>query len=176
MMKTLLAIAGLMLLLPACKTTSSQDAPAAAPPTNPVPSIATPPTITGPEKQTPALSTSTSTANANPEESKVLAQGRELTSLFYKGETAPIWVQMTEEMKKGLKSEEALKTASEQLTVQLGSETKVVDEKIFSSQGFLVYMRTVSFSKWHRPMNITWTLDSQTHIAGFFIKPVEQPK
>jgi len=175
-MKTLLAIAALTLLVPACKTTSSQDAPAATAPTNPVPSSAAPPTNTGPEKQSSAPNTITSAANANPEESKVLAEGRQLTSLFYKGETASIWVQMTEEMKKGLGSEQALKTASEQLAVQLGSETKVVDEKIASSQGFLVYMRTVSFSKWHKPMNITWTLDSQSHIAGFYIKPVEQPK
>ena len=174
-MKTLLAIAALTLLVPACKTTSSQDAPAAAP-TNPVPSSAVPPTSAGPEKQSSAPRTITSAANANPEESKVLAEGRKLTSLFYKGETASLWVQMTEEMKKGLTSEEALKIASEQLAAQLGSETKVVDEKIASSEGFLVYMRTVSFSKWHKPMTITWTLDSQRHIAGFFIKPVEQPK
>ena len=174
-MTTSRAIAALILFLSACKTTSS-DVPAATAPTNTAPSSAAPPTSTGPEKQSSAPNTITSAANANPEESKILAEGRELTSLFYKGETASIWVQMTEEMKKGLKSEEALKTASEQLAVQLGSETKVVDEKIVSSQGFLVYMRIVSFSKWHKPMNITWTLDSQNHIAGFYIKPVEQPK
>ncbi len=172
-MKTLLAIALLTSILSACKTTSSQSD---ALPPSPAPTTASSPTSTGPEKRSPPPSTITSAENADPEESKVLAQGRELTTLFYKGETAPIWARMTDEMKQGLKSEEALTAVRQQMAAQLGPENKVVDEKILSSQGYRVYVRTVSFSKWDKPLNISWTLDSQNRIAGFFIKPLEAPK
>jgi hypothetical protein len=175
-MKTLLTIAALVSILSACKTTS-QDALATSPPTTgPAVSSATASTGTRSEKPSPAPSTITSAENANPEESKVLVEGRELTSLFYKGETASIWARMTDEMKQGLRNEEALTAVKGQVADQLGAETKVVDEKILSSQGYRVYMRTASFSKWAKPMNITWTLDSQNRIAGFFIKPLEPPK
>jgi hypothetical protein len=108
--------------------------------------------------------------------SKALAWGRELTALFYKGTTAPIWARMTDEMKKGLKSEDTLATLKQQMEAQLGTESKVVDEKVIQSGGYQVYLRTSAFPKWDRPINIIWSLDSDGHVAGFFIKPAEAAK
>ena len=108
--------------------------------------------------------------------SKALAWGRELTALFYKGTTAPIWARMTDEMKKGLKSEDTLATLKQQMEAQLGTENKVVDEKVIQSGGYQVYLRTAAFPKWDKPINIIWSLDSEGHVAGFFIKPAEAPK
>lgn len=102
--------------------------------------------------------------------------GRELTALFYKGTTAPIWARMTDEMKKGLKSEDTLTTLKQQMEAQLGTESKVIDEKVIQSGGYQVYLRTSAFPKWDKPINIIWSLDSEGHIAGFFVKPAEAPK
>ncbi len=159
-MKRLALFAALGLALAGCRTTSSQ--PAAAPP----PASAA----------SPAPAAPSDGGSPDRPEDQALAWGRELTSLFYNGTTAPIWARMTDEMKKGLKSEETLATLKQQMEAQLGSESKVVDEKVIRSGGYQVYLRTAAFPKWDKPINIIWSLDSEGHVAGFFIKPAEAPK
>jgi len=156
-MKPLALFAALGLALAGCRTTSPQPADA-PPPASAAPASASPPVMAGDAP------------------SKALAWGRELTSLFYEGTTAPIWARMTDEMKKGLKSEDTLATLKQQMEAQLGTESKVVDEKVIQSGGYQVYLRTAAFPKWEKPINIIWSLDSEGHVAGFFIKPAEAPK
>src|ERR1700687_3831214 len=162
MKSTLPLFAALGLAVTGCKTTSSQSE--ATPPAAPAPAAPATPAPAKPAAATPMAADAPS---------KALAWGQELTSLFYKGETAPIWARMTEEMKKGLKSEESLRALKEQLDAQVGPESKVVDEKVIQSGGYQVYLRTASFPKWEKPINLIWSLDSEGRIAGFFIKPSE---
>ena len=132
--------------------------------------------VSGRSRQIQFKPTFRSAANANAEESKVLAQGRELTSLFYKGETAPIWARMTDQMKEGLKSEEALASGRQLIAAELGEETKVVDEKIVAPfPGYQSYWRIVLFSKSDKRLKIVWSLDDQGRIAGFGVTPELAP-
>lgn len=137
-------------VVPACKTMSSQSgasesaAPAAAP-----------------------------SAPITPNTTSVIERGRELTSLFYKGETSQIWPRMTPEMKSALRSEQNLSVFRQQVESQLGTETGVIDEKTAASPPYQVYLRKVSFSKFDKPVNVQWALDEEGNIAGFFVKPAE---
>lgn len=97
--------------------------------------------------------------------------GRELTSQFYAGEMGPVWSRMNQEMRKGLGSEANLAAFRKQVEGQLGSETEVQDEKVIASPPYQVYLRTVSFSKFDKPIEVQWALDAEGNIAGFFIKP-----
>src|SRR5260370_10113571 len=178
-MKPLALFAALGLTLAGCKTTSSR-------PTAPPAVSATPPASEAPSDgvwpKSPAEQAASPTQSASPPvatgdaPSKALAWGRELTALFSKGTTAPIWARMTDEMKKGLKSEDTLATLKQQMEAQLGTENKVVDEKVIQSGGYQVYLRTAAFPKSDKPINIISSLDSEGHVAGFFIKPAEAPK
>jgi hypothetical protein len=58
----------------------------------------------------------------------------------------------------------------------LGPESKVLDEKVIQSGGYQVYLRTATFPKWDKPINVIWSLDSEGRVAGFFIKAVEAGK
>ena len=98
-------------------------------------------------------------------------RGRELTALFYKGETGQIWSRMTPEMQNMLGSEEKLAAFRQQVDGQLGAETKVIDETTTASAPYQIYLRTASFSKFGKPVAIQWTLDANGQVAGFFVKP-----
>jgi hypothetical protein len=37
-------------------------------------------------------------------------------------------------------------------------------------------LRTATFPKWDKPINVIWSLDSEGRVAGFFIKAVEAGK
>jgi hypothetical protein len=173
-MKPLALFAAVGVALTGCRTTSSQSA-AAPPPAPAAPSAAQPQASSAAQAAsgTPAVTPPAGAADA---QSKALAWGRELTSLFYKGDTAPIWARMTDEMKKGLKGEDTLGSLKQQMDAQLGSESKIVDEKVIQSGGYQVYLRTAAFPKWEKPINVIWSLDSDGRIAGFFIKAVEPAK
>lgn len=113
------------------------------------------------------------TAEAAPaaEPGSPLEMGRELTSQFYAGEMGPVWSRMNQEMRNGLGSEANLAAFRKQVEGQLGSETEVQDEKVIASPPYQVYLRTVSFSKFDKPIEVQWALDAEGNIAGFFIKP-----
>jgi len=119
-----------------------------------------------------ATATTTSKEIASPPPSTaVMDRGRELTALFYKGETGQIWSRMTPEMQNMLGSEEKLAAFRQQVDGQLGAETKVIDEKTTASAPYQIYLRTASFSKFGKPVAIQWTLDANGQVAGFFVKP-----
>src|SRR6266851_5984793 len=131
-MKLLALFAALGLTLAGCRTTSSQ--PAAAPP--PAPPVSAAPGDGG-SPESPAEQAASPTQSVSPPvaagdaPSKALAWGRELTALFYKGTTAPIWARMTDEMKKGLKSEDTLATLKQQMESQLAPKTRLSTRKSF---------------------------------------------
>jgi hypothetical protein len=173
-MKTLAVFAALGLAVAGCRTTSSRTV-AAPPPSPAAPSAAESQASRG-EQAASATPAGSSPVAAGDAQSKALAWGQELTSLFYKGVTAPIWVRMTDEMKKGFKGEETLGVLKQQMDAQLGPESTVLEEKVIQSGGYQVYLRTATFPKWDKPINVIWSLDSEGRVAGFFIKAVEAGK
>lgn len=104
-----------------------------------------------------------------------LETGRRYTSWFYAGETAKLWEKFTPEMRQALGTAEGLAQFREQVRSQAGEETQVVSEQVTPSPPFQVYSRTVKMSKAPMPILVQWTLDASGNVAGFFIRPVQEP-
>ncbi len=97
-----------------------------------------------------------------------LAQGRRYTELFYAGEFAELAGAFSSEMLAAVGAQEGLETFRQQIEDQLGAETQVLDEQVFSSQGFRVYERTAVFEKVGTPFDVEWTFDENGVVEGFF--------
>lgn len=104
-----------------------------------------------------------------------LETGRQYTSWFYAGETAQLWERFTPEMKRAIGTAEGLGQFREQVRSQGGEETQVISEKVTPSPPFQIYSRTVRMSKAPVPIVVQWTLDASGNVAGFFIRPVQEP-
>jgi murein DD-endopeptidase MepM/ murein hydrolase activator NlpD len=103
-----------------------------------------------------------------------LATGRQYTAWFYAGETARIWERFSPEMKAALASAESLAQFRRQVIDQIGTEDKVLAEKVAPSGQFQVYLRKVKFSGAATPVDVQWTLQLDGGVAGFFIRPAQQ--
>jgi hypothetical protein len=99
--------------------------------------------------------------------------GRKLTSTFYSGDTASVWSMMTPEMRSALGSEQNFAGFRQKVEGDLGTETKVLDEKVTAQPPYQIYLRTVSFSKVPNPVFVQWALDASGNVAGFFIRPAK---
>ena len=98
-------------------------------------------------------------------------QGRELTSMFYKGADAAVWARFSDRMKQALGKVESLSSLRSQVEEQAGSEQVVLDEKVDVVSGMQVYLRTARFGKAPGPVMVQWTLGSTGTVEGFFIRP-----
>jgi hypothetical protein len=101
----------------------------------------------------------------------VMDRGRALTTQFYAAKTAELWTKMSDAMKSGLGSEQKFAGFRQQVESQLGTETKVIDEKTVESPPYRIYVRTASFSKSAKPVIVQWAIDGDDIIAGFFVRP-----
>lgn len=108
-------------------------------------------------------------AAAEPQET-----GRLYTEWFYAGKVAELWERFTPEMKGALGTVDALQAFRGQIADQLGTEERVLSEKVVSSPPYQVYIRTVRFGKAPTPVIVQWSLDQQNRVAGFFIRPQQE--
>jgi hypothetical protein len=102
----------------------------------------------------------------------VAADGQAVTALFFQGKTAELWERMTPEMQTALESREKFAATYKQTEEKVGTETKLLDEKVAETPPYRVYVRTSSFSKSGSPVVLQWAFDADGKIAGFFIRPV----
>lgn len=103
------------------------------------------------------------------------ALGRQYTAWFYAGEAGKLWERFTPEMKQGLGSADNLKSFRGQVEAQVGTEAEVVSEQVTPAPPYQVYIRTVRMSKVDVPIIVQFALDASGNVAGFFVRPVEQP-
>jgi hypothetical protein len=101
----------------------------------------------------------------------VIAQGQEVTALFFQGKIAELWERMSAEMQSALGSPEKFAASHTQAEEKLGTETKLLGEKVAETPPYRVYARTASFSKTGSPVILQWAFDADGKIAGFFIRP-----
>jgi hypothetical protein len=102
----------------------------------------------------------------------ITAQGQAATALFFQGKTADLWERMGAEMQTALESQEKFAATHKQAEEKLGTETKLLDEKVAEAPPYRIYVRTASFSKTGSPVLMQWAFDADGKIAGFFIRPV----
>ena len=97
----------------------------------------------------------------------VLARGRELTRLFFEGETKSVWSQMDPGMQGFMRSEESLSRFYKQSQIEMGEEGEVLSETVEKLVGFAIYERTSRWSKADVPYVIRWEISDNGSVGGF---------
>ncbi|MEO1244975.1 MAG: peptidoglycan DD-metalloendopeptidase family protein [Pseudomonadota bacterium] len=105
------------------------------------------------------------------EQPSTLALGQGVVEQFYAGNTSAVWPRMTADMQKAIGRESNLKNVRDSVFAQLGTEERLLSERVESSGGFDVYLRRTSFSESAAPVTITVSFDRERRIAGFLIRP-----
>lgn len=100
-------------------------------------------------------------------------QGRALTELFYQGKLDELWTKMGPDMQSTLGSKAQFAAFHKQVEEQLGSETKVLDEKAAQAAPYQVYVRTAAFSKVQGAVILQWAFAADGKIAAFMIRPAQ---
>lgn len=89
------------------------------------------------------------------------------TRLLYDGEYNELWDNSTTTFKLTYGSVEYFTAYAQSFLDQLGEETQVIDERVFSIQGAWVYERAASFQNLEIPASIEWALDGDLKITWF---------
>ncbi len=87
------------------------------------------------------------------------------TRLLYDGEYNELWDNSTATFKLTYGSVENFSAYAQLYLDQLGEETQVINERVFSIQGGWVYERAASFQNLEIPASIEWVLDGDFMIA-----------
>ena len=100
-----------------------------------------------------------------------LEMGRERSEAFLAGTLAPIWEDMTADMRSGLGSLENFSAFRDRVAADLGEEEAVLDEKTSTEGDFSIYLRASEWSSAEVPILMQWVFDAEGGIAGFFVQP-----
>ncbi len=104
-----------------------------------------------------------------------LAAGRDYTGRFQSGDIDPLWQRMTQEMRQALGVPDALSRLRESVEAGFGPEEAVLSETAERQAGYRIYLRLARHANNPAPLVTQWTLDEAGGIAGFFIRPAQQP-
>jgi 3-oxoacyl-ACP reductase-like protein len=147
----LLAVAAISLAAPVQAASQTPEAPPAqaAPPAAPAPSDA---------------------ATAD-----LMAKGRQNTEWFYAKELDRVWETFSDSMKKRLETVEKVRMMRDQIDLNLGAESSIVEEKVGPDlQGRQAYTRTAKFEKAaEQAVNLQWSFDAGGKVDGFAIFPAQ---
>jgi hypothetical protein len=97
--------------------------------------------------------------------------GRLYTSWLYGNEYNKLWDHFSPEMRQTFGSVGELASFAGQAFSHLGTERRVVDERVMEADPFLVYTRAASFNKAPRPMLIEWSLARDGEVTGLVVRP-----
>ena len=104
-----------------------------------------------------------------------LAAGRAHTGLFRSGDLDALWDAMTDEMRQALGSREALSGLRTAVESGFGAEETVLSETAERQSGYRIYLRVARHAGNPAPLVTQWTYDGGGAIAGFFVRPAQQP-
>jgi len=105
----------------------------------------------------------------------VMVLGQRYTTAFYDGDMGPIWASMTQPMQDALGNEDGLHRFRRQVDNQVGSEASVLSESVEEVLGQRTYRRVAQFDGIARPITVSWTFDNEDRVAGFYIRPQQEP-
>jgi len=108
-------------------------------------------------------------------EEAALAAGRDYTGRFQSGDIEPLWQRMTDEMRQALGAPEVLSRLRDTVEARFGPEKAVLSETVERQSGYRIYLRLARHADDPAPLVTQWTLDDAGGIAGFFIRPAQQP-
>jgi len=105
----------------------------------------------------------------------VLELGRAFTQDFQAGRYEALWERMTPQMHEALGGVEALAEVGASVGEQLGAEDKVLSEETAEAEGHRLYLRTAEHDRQETPVVTQFAFDAEDRIAGFFVRPQQQP-
>lgn len=104
-------------------------------------------------------------------EGQFVQQGRLYTSWLYGSEYNKLWGRFSPEMRQTFGSVGELASFAGQAFTHLGTELRVVDERVMEADPFLVYTRAASFNKSQHPILIEWSLARDGEVTGLVVRP-----
>jgi len=127
--------------------------------------------------QTTASSTATATAApapvVHPRVGNEIELGRKYTEWFYTAQFDSLWAHFDEDSRKEIGQASKMGEWLDQLFVQAGEETKVIEEKVVMRNGNPQYWRTASFSMMAEPLMLRWVIVNG-EIRGIGMNPASQ--
>lgn len=124
----------------------------------------------------PATATTTATATApavHPKVGNEMELGRTYTLWLYTARFDSLFAHMSQEARTELKTPDAMAERFDELTAQVGEESKVIEEKVVMRNGNPQYWRTAEFSMAPEPVIIRWVIVNG-EIWGIGINPASQ--
>jgi hypothetical protein len=104
-------------------------------------------------------------------EREFVEQGRMYTAWLYGNEYKKLWERFSPEMQQSFGSVSDLANFAGGALKHLGTERKVVEERVNQTEPFLVYSRAASFNKAEHPMLIEWSLAPDGKVTGLVVRP-----
>jgi hypothetical protein len=98
-------------------------------------------------------------------------QGRMYTAWLYGSEYTKLWERFSPDMRQTFGSVSDLASFAGRALSHLGTERKVVDERVNEAEPFLVYSRAASFNKTEHPVLIEWSLARDGEVTGLVVRP-----
>lgn len=99
-----------------------------------------------------------------------MERGRALTQAFYAGEIANVVEAFDASMREAVGGVEGARAFYEQVRMDLGDETDVVNETVRQEGGQTVYLRAARFARAEQPFTVLWAFHATGRVAGFSIR------
>ena len=104
-------------------------------------------------------------------DSNPLQQGRLYTAWLYGSQYQKLWDRFSPDMQQTFGSVADLANFAGRAISRLGTEKRVVDERVDVTQPFPVYSRAASFDNSRHRMLIEWTLAKNGDVTGLVVRP-----
>ncbi len=121
-----------------------------------------------------AIAVGASLASSSWADIQPMELGRKHCDLFYEGQIAALWANMSVEMRSTLVSEENLKALRAQVEEQMGREVAVLSEIEDDVVAAHIYLRTARFEKIDQPIHVQWAFDDAGVVTGFYVSPAQK--
>ena len=118
-----------------------------------------------------ALSTLACAPQEDRADREFVEQGRMYTAWLYGNEYNKLWERFSPEMRQTFGNVSDLASFAGRALKHLGTERKVVDERVSKAEPFLVYRRAASFNNAEHPMLIEWSLARDGEVTGLVVRP-----
>lgn len=99
-----------------------------------------------------------------------MERGRALTQAFYAGEITNVVEAFDAGMREAMGGVEGALAFHEQVRMDLGEETDVVNETVRQEGEHIVYLRTAQFARAEQPFIVLWAFHATGRVAGFSIR------
>lgn len=104
-------------------------------------------------------------------QSPSLSQGRSWVKQFYEGNTATLWTDAGQGLRRQMGTAGGLEAFSKSVAASFGAELRVISEGMSSKGDHTIYKRTGAFSRWARGVEVELEFDETGKVAAIAARP-----